>query len=97
MLPDSKLKAVALVLGLPLTLYSLPWISFKPAKQLTDCWADLYLDASKLDRASSPQQQLDHIEAGGAQFFTCNENVDPRIGNIAFLQQQNARWREGKY
>lgn len=92
-MPDRlKLAVLAFALGLPLSYHGLVWMNFKTAKQMTDCRNDLY--AGVAAARSTPQQQLDAIEAAFKRSFDCNSNVDPRISNLDFAKQQHQRWRD---
>lgn len=80
--------AAAVVLNLPLTYNGAVWRLAKTAKQQVDCHDDFSVDVGAVDDLRNPEAGF---RRSFERFADCRHNVDPRIGNIAFAQQQYLR------
>lgn len=78
----------AVVLNLPLSYNGAIWRLAKTAKQQIDCQGDFRRDAGTVDDLRNPEASF---RRSAERFADCRHNVDTRIGNIAFAQQQYRR------
>ena len=81
----------AVILGIPTSYAGVQWMCLKLIKQQTDCQTNISYDAKDLVLVN-----LNGLEKIVQNYSTCIRNVDPQIGTIQFIKDQQARMRSGR-